>query len=197
MTLAPLLSGLYRISRSESGASRGNECTKSTKHISSDRGCSSDNSERGRMGTRSGSLRSPLPAAPPNRRRHPRPVRQSPHALLLYPSHSKPAVSAMARPDRRPHPHFPRAPRIRGIRHTVNGGPISVSTRNTPSSTPLAACIPFSGLGFATEAVEAVALALRPCREIVPAATPRPTTRPFEAHGYALQCRLGRETRAG
>jgi len=74
---------------------------------------------------------------------------------------------------------------------------MSASTRNTPSSTPMAACIPFSGLGHVLEAVEAVALVLRPRREIVPAVALRPMLRPFEAHGYALQCRLGREIRAG
>lgn len=73
---------------------------------------------------------------------------------------------------------------------------MSVSTRNTSSTAPVAACAPFSGLGHATEAVVAVAAALSPRRESVPVAE-RPVPRPVGVHGYALQCRLCRETRAG
>jgi len=73
---------------------------------------------------------------------------------------------------------------------------MSKSTRNMPSSTPVAPPVPFAGLGHAMEAVEAVALTFRPRRAAAPAVA-RPVQRPVGAHGYALQCRLGRETRAG
>jgi hypothetical protein len=73
---------------------------------------------------------------------------------------------------------------------------MSVSTRNTPPSDPAAVCAPFSGLGQAMQAVEAVALSYVPCWEGVPAVV-RPPHQPVGAYGYALQCRLCRETRAG
>ena len=73
---------------------------------------------------------------------------------------------------------------------------MSVSTRNTPSSMPDAACTPFSGLGHAMESVEAVARCLCPrWEEACVSARPRPGF--AKGYGYTLQCRLGRETRAG
>ena len=73
---------------------------------------------------------------------------------------------------------------------------MSVSTRNTPSPVSGGACLPFAGLGHAMEAVEAAAEGFRPCRESV-SAPMRPVSRPVGPFGYALQRRLGRETRAG
>lgn len=73
---------------------------------------------------------------------------------------------------------------------------MAVSTRNTPSPDFGAACLPFSGLGHATEAVEAAAECMRPRRETASAGV-RPVQRYAGPSGYALQCRLGRETRAG
>lgn len=73
---------------------------------------------------------------------------------------------------------------------------MSKSTRNTPPSGPAAACVPFSGLGQAMRAVEAVALSYVPRWKSAPAAAGT-YRQPVGAYGYALQCRLCRETRAG
>lgn len=73
---------------------------------------------------------------------------------------------------------------------------MSMSTRNAPSSPPVDACIPFSGLGHSAEAVLAVARRLSPRWKVV-LAVARPIPRPVMAYGYELQCRLGREARAG
>ena len=73
---------------------------------------------------------------------------------------------------------------------------MSVSTRNTPSSAPAAACAPFSGLGHTMKTIAAVAGSLCPHWEVAPASM-QPASPPAKAYGYALQCRLGRETRAG
>ncbi|WP_338668039.1 hypothetical protein [Pseudodesulfovibrio methanolicus] len=73
---------------------------------------------------------------------------------------------------------------------------MSESTRNTPPSGPVAACVPFSGLGQAMRAVEAVALFYVPRWEGAPAAMRLRSLYAGE-YGYALQCRLCRETRAG
>ncbi|QGY40426.1 hypothetical protein GM415_09900 [Pseudodesulfovibrio cashew] len=70
-----------------------------------------------------------------------------------------------------------------------------VST-NTPSSVPVAACAPFAGLGHAMDAVVAVVRCLCP-RWKESAVAARMPFQPVGAYGYALQCRLGRETRAG
>jgi hypothetical protein len=70
------------------------------------------------------------------------------------------------------------------------------STRNAQPSVPAAACVPFSGLGQAMRAVAAVAQRLRPRWGAVPAVA-RPPVRAAGTYGYALQCRLCRETRAG
>ncbi|WP_319583548.1 hypothetical protein [uncultured Pseudodesulfovibrio sp.] len=74
---------------------------------------------------------------------------------------------------------------------------MSVSTRNAPPSDPAASCVPFSGLGQAMRAVKAVAMSYSPCWEEEPAAMRPVPYRPAGAYGYALQCRLCRETRAG
>ena len=71
-----------------------------------------------------------------------------------------------------------------------------VSTRNTPSSIPVDACAPFSGLGHTLETIEAIARSLCPCWEKATAVMRR-SFQPVRPYGYALQCRLGRETRAG
>jgi len=71
---------------------------------------------------------------------------------------------------------------------------MSVQTRNTASSAP-AVPAPFAGLGHAMEAALAAALSCRPRLE--PAAAERPPFQPAGPHGYALLCRLCRETRAG
>jgi hypothetical protein len=74
---------------------------------------------------------------------------------------------------------------------------MSVSTRNAPPSDPAASCVPFSGLGQAMRAVKAVAMSYRPRWEEGAAAVRPVPTCPAGAYGYALQCRLCRETRAG
>ncbi|MGE4421957.1 MAG: hypothetical protein AB7D39_06645 [Pseudodesulfovibrio sp.] len=73
---------------------------------------------------------------------------------------------------------------------------MSESTCNAPPSVPAAACVPFSGLGQAMQSVEAAALSYAPCWGSVPAAV-RPHPEPVRTYGYALQCRLCREIRAG
>lgn len=73
---------------------------------------------------------------------------------------------------------------------------MSVSMHNTPSSVPVAACVPFSGLGHAMKTIAAVAKSLCPCWEATPAVV-RPVSQISGVYGYALQCRLCRETRAG
>ncbi|MGE4194241.1 MAG: hypothetical protein AB7E51_12690 [Pseudodesulfovibrio sp.] len=70
------------------------------------------------------------------------------------------------------------------------------STSKTVSSDAVAACVPFAGLGHATAAVEAVARSYRPGRQAPPVVARRPV-RAAGPHGYGLQCRLCRETRAG
>ncbi|OIQ49110.1 hypothetical protein BerOc1_01032 [Pseudodesulfovibrio hydrargyri] len=74
---------------------------------------------------------------------------------------------------------------------------MSESMRNATPSDPAAARAPFSGLGQAMRAVEAVALSYSPRWEEEPAAVRPVRPRPAEAYGYDLQCRLCRETRAG
>jgi hypothetical protein len=74
---------------------------------------------------------------------------------------------------------------------------MSVSTRNAPSSDPAASRLPFSGLGQAMRAVKAVAMFYLPRWGKEPAAARPVSLRPAGDHGYALQCRLCRETRAG
>jgi len=71
-----------------------------------------------------------------------------------------------------------------------------LSMSNTPPSVPAAACVPFSGLGQAMQAVKAVALSYHLRWKEAPAAE-RPVRQPTGAYGYALLCRLCRETRAG
>ena len=70
------------------------------------------------------------------------------------------------------------------------------STPKTPSSAPAGPRAPFTGLGHAVEEVEAVALHFCPRWEAV-SVSDRPLSQPVKAHGYVLQCRLGRATRAG